>query len=215
MHDDSIQNNVTQLSRSIGKNKPNTPKSTVQASLATPSDSRPIDSSHVQIITPRRTLINTIYNRSPKKTICWYHKRHGDATNARSCDGTCGYVSPLVPKNQQPAQSVQYQIQNNKENIIPADTVQSICAPVPANMQSVPNPPTNNIAINLAISKLIPDQPPPMAITPTSAQTANMDWATLCDAEENQLLSDDGATDTLTKAMLRADLQNELESISD
>lgn len=186
----SIQNNVAPLSRSIGKIKPTTPTSTMQARLTTPSDSLPIDTPHEQIKTPRRTLINTIYNRSPKKTICWYHKRHGAATDARNCDGSCGYVSPLIPTKLQPKR-VLSQNQNNKENIIPA----------PTTMQSISKPPTN--------------KKPPMAITQTSAKTATMDWAALCEAEENQLLASDGTTDTLMKAMLMADLRTELESVSD
>lgn len=212
----SIQNNVAQLSRSIGKIKPTTLTSTVQARLITPSDSLPIDTPHEQIQTPRRTLINTIYNRSPKKTFCWYHKRHGAATDARNCDGSCGYISPIIPKKQQPTQRVLSQNQDNKENIIPAPTtMQSIPAPAPTNMQSIPNPPPTNIAINLAISKLPADKPPPMTITQTSAQTATMDWAALCEAEENQLLAGDGTADTLMKAMLMAELRTEVESVSD
>lgn len=178
----SVQNDVAQLSRSIGKNIPHSPKSTVQ-------DLRPINTSHIQTITPRRALINKIYNRSPKKDICWYHKRHGDATDPRNCDGSCGYVSPLVSKNRKPTQNVLCQIQNNKENIIPDDAIQSIPVPVPADMQSIP--------------------------ILTSAQPTTMDWPAMCDAEENQLLADDGTTDLLTKAMLKADLRTELESVSD
>lgn len=138
----TIQQNVTQFSRSIGKRNTRQPQSTMPAHSATPTDSS-LKNVKRRIVTPRQTLINTIYNRPaakpPKKDICWYHLRHGNNTDPRNCDGSCGFVSTLPTDKQQPSLS---QTKNNKENIVPTTAVtESIINPAPTVLQTI-SPPT-------------------------------------------------------------------------
>lgn len=205
----TIQQNVTQFSRSVGKHNANQPQST---------DSNSNNTSHERIITPRRTLINTIYNRPaakpPKKKSCWYHTRHGDNTDPRNCDGSCGFVSTLSTK--QPSLS------QNKENIVPAAAVtKSITVSTPTITQAV-SPSTNTVVQSIpnpaATQPIHSNIPASQSTVPsTSAQTSPMKWSTMCEAEENRLLADnpDPVNDTLSQAMLMAELRVELESVSD
>lgn len=112
----SIQHKVVQLTHSIGKNKSATTNPLMHVDLAAFSESQSSDTSRVRILTPQRALINTLYNRSPKKT---------------------------------------------------------------------------------------------------AAQAKTMDWVSMSEMEENQLLKEDRTEDMLTQAMKKAELQTELESVSD
>lgn len=193
----TIQQEVTQFSRSIGKRNTNQPQSTMPRHSATPTNSSSNNTSPTRIVTPRRTLINKIYNRPatkpPKKNICWYHLRHW-----HNCDGSCGFVSTLPTDKQKSSLS---QIQKNKENIVPTAAVKkSIIDPAPTVSQTI-SPPT------AAVVQSIPDQ--------TNGPPVN--WSDICEAEETRLLADnpDPVNDVLSQAMLRAELQAELNSVSD
>lgn len=212
----SLQHNVTQFSRSIGKRNSNQQQSTIPSHSVTQTDSSSDNSSNTRIVTPRRALINAIYDRptakTSKKSIYWYHLRHGENTDPRNCDGSCGFVSSRPTNKQKPCSP---QIQN-KENMVPtAAFIKSITDPAPTIIKAAI---VQSIPVQTAAHPIHSTVPASQITIPsTLTQASPKNWSDICEAEENQLLADSPhpVNDILSQAMLRTELQIELESVSD
>jgi len=131
--------------------------------------------------------------------------RHGENTDPRNCDGSYGFVSSRPTNKQKPCSP---QIQN-KENMVPTtDPAPTIIKT--AIVQSIP--------VQTAAHPIHSTVPASQITIPsTLTQASPKNWSDICEAEENRLLADGphAVNDILSQAMLRTELQVELESVSD
>lgn len=86
MTSNNILNNILtelkQLRQDANRSRENRSASRPTHSHGNPSTSRP---THPNVPGPARKLLQDIANRPTPINICWYHKRHGIATNPKNC----------------------------------------------------------------------------------------------------------------------------------